>query len=327
MRTIKENAKFNRPHIEMIRAVIVFCLSAPAIIITQSIPKFFQYINRLKDNLTSIDNLEEMASNPVTGIAALKKQLRDALTEMSVAIMQSAYAYATDPEVNNPILAAQMKISRGELNNMTYKDFMAYIGQAIKNVNGVIDELAEFNITPAMTATWLANHTQLKNMLADPKVAHDNIDSIKNDIQDLLRASIILLYNQCDTLALQFKEENINYYRNFRKARKLLPLSRHTKFRVHITDEDGNPQYNIPVSQNNTTNQEFTNVKGEATVYIIINKGADAQPVYEFTLGTAPHAVHTVPLEIKRGETLTMNFILQPSGFIIPAPVNENVNA
>jgi hypothetical protein len=210
---------------------------------------------------------------------------------------------------------------------MTYKEFMGFIGQAIKNVNSVIDQLADFNITPEMTATWLANHTQLKNMLADPKTAHDNIDAIKNNIQDLLRASIIMLYNQCDTIAIQFKKGNINYYRQYRSARKLQPLSKHTKFRVNITDEDGNPQYNIPLLQNNTANSTVTNIKGDATLYIVISKSKDAQPVYEFTLGNAPTQIHTGPLEIKRGSTLTMKFIMQPSGFIIPAPVNENVNA
>jgi hypothetical protein len=327
MKTIKDNAKFDRPHIEMIRAIIAFCLSTAVIAITQSIPKFFQFITRLKNNLISIDNLEQLASNPVTGIAGLKKTLRNALTEMSVAVMQTVYAYATDPDVNNTVLAAQMKISRDQLNKMSYKDFMAFIGQAITNVNGVIDQLAEFNITPELTATWLANHTQLKNMLADPKTAHDNIDAIKNDIQDLLRASMILLYNQCDTVALQFKKDNINYYRQYRSARKLQPLSKHTKFRVHITDEDGNPQYNVPVSQNNTANSTSTDINGDATLYIITHKTKGAQPVYEFTLGNPPQSIHTDPLEIKKGHTLTMNFIMQPSGFIIPAPQDETTAA
>ena len=96
MRNIKDNAKFNRSHIVMIRAVVAFVFSAANLAVTNSIAAFAALMTRLKDNLTAIDNLQQIAANPVTGYAAMKKSLRDALTEMSAAIMQSTYAFAID---------------------------------------------------------------------------------------------------------------------------------------------------------------------------------------------------------------------------------------
>lgn len=324
MRNIKPNAKFSRIHIEMIRAIVTFALNAANVAVTNSIAAFAALIDRLKINLIAIDNLEQIANTPVTGYAAMKKALRDALTEMSVAIMQSVYSFAID--TNNEVLAAQMKTSRSAMKNMNYVDFMAFVGQAITNVNGVIGSLVPYNILPATVTAWTNNRTQLQNVLADPKNAHGNIDAVKKDIQNLLRASMIMLYNQCDTIAPQFKESNTNYYNQYRSNRKLQPLTKHTKFRVTVTDELNQPVYNVKVQQDGTPVIEFTNMDGQATMYVKVNEGTDAQPVYSFTLTSGTNTHSSGNIEIKKGHTVSRSYIMQPSGFIIPAPVDENTN-
>ena len=164
-------------------------------------------------------------------------------------------------------------------------------------------------------------------LLSDPKNEHSGIDAALNDLQDLLRASIIMLYNQCDTIAVQFKENEMNYYHQYRSARKLIPLTKHTKLRVTITNEIGEPQYNIPVAQNNSSNSSSTGINGEATLYIEVKDFGGKTPVYEFTIGKDKSQIQTGPIEIRKGETVSRTYIMQETGFIIPAPQEENINA
>lgn len=324
MRKISAKATFGRIQREMIRSVISFCLSAGNLAVTSTIAAFLSLINRLKVNLDAIDNLEKLASDPVNGKAAQKLQLKNALIEMSNAIMQTVYSMAS--ETNNDNVKDQMRTSASKMRDMSYEKLVDYTGQAIINVTAVLPSLVDYNITAATMTLWQQNVTNLHTVLSNPKAAHKHIDTIKKDAQALYRQCMNMLYNEADTLAMQFKKDHLSYYTEYRAMRKLQPLTQHTKLKVSITNELKEPMFNVQVLQNNKDNKAFTDIKGECTLYIKVNEGPDEQPVYTFTIGTGPHAIQSGDIEIKKGHTQSRSFIMAPSGFIIPAPVSENEN-
>jgi hypothetical protein len=54
MKKFASKAHFSRKHINMITAVVNFCLDAANIAVTTSIAMLLTLVNRLKDNLTAI---------------------------------------------------------------------------------------------------------------------------------------------------------------------------------------------------------------------------------------------------------------------------------
>ena len=242
MRQIKPTSKFNSAHQNMLSTVVSFALNASNLTTTQSIAAFFAIINALKLNLEEIIKIQGDINNPVTGISDQKEVIKNSLVQTSTLVMQTVYAFAV--KKGDSELAKQMQMTSSKLARMKDNVFMGTVQAAIDNVKTVLPDLVAYNITETLVELWEENLGNFKAIVSDPKVAHDSIDVFKNKVQDLLRACIILLYNQADTIAVQFKAEKIDYYRGYRKARKLQPLVKHTKLRVLVTTELG-----VPVSR------------------------------------------------------------------------------
>jgi hypothetical protein len=327
MKNIKANSRFNSSHQNMISAVITFALSSANLAVTSTIAAFLAIINLLKTNLDQVIDLEGKVNNPVTGVGQQKEVYRNALVQMSSLIMQTVYAYAITME--NPELAAKMKMTPSKLARMKDSTFTGTVQGSIDNVTAELDNLGEYNITEALVDSWSEALASFKGIVSQPKVVQDGLDVLRNKIQDLLRASIILLYNQADTIALQFKKENIDYYRGYRKARKLQPLVKHTKLRVLVTTELGVAVPHVKVQQDNSSNYIITDLNGQADLYIQVQQGqtVELNGVYSFTLTLDTMSLNTGDIQIKKGHTVTKNVVMNATNFVIPDVVEEKETA
>lgn len=289
--------------------------------VTKSIKAFETIINLIKGNLVAISNLEKISGSPVTGYAAQKLALRNTLIEFSTAILQSVAAYAV--KTNNNVLLAKVKTSRSALTGMTYEALIEFISAAITVVNPIVDALEDYNVDAATITLWQANLSQLQDVNSNPKNQHAMQNSAKKDIQNLIHACMELLYNQADQIATQFKADNGTYFTEYKYNRKLIPLTRHTKLRVTVTNEINVPIAQVMIKQNGTENFVMTDLKGEASLRIEVKEGVD--PLYNFTISKDGKSKETGLIEIKRGETVSRTFIMAPTGFVLPAPAVEKV--
>lgn len=314
MRYIKQIKNLTRVHLEMIKAVVAFALNSANVAITNSIPSFGQVITMLKSNLTAITNLEAIAGLPVTGYASQKLALKNTLAEFSAAILQSVAAYAVKTQ-NQPLLN-KVQTTRGRLLNMSYAKLIEFITAAINAVDPIVNDLEEYNITPETISLWRTNLSQLNDVYSNPKNQHKNQNQAKKDIAELIRTCMELLYNQADQIAIAFKENNLSYYQQYTANRKLIPLTRHTKFRVTVTNDTNQPIPNVTITQDDTGNFTKTDINGNASLRIKVEEGKD--PLYNFTLTSGTKNTQTGLIEIKRGQTISRSYQIAQDGFIIP---------
>ncbi len=321
MRKIKQNARFNSSHQNMMSAVITYCLSTANIAITSTIAAFLTLINLIKTNVEAIVSLEGQTNSTVTGIGEQKEVIKNSLVQTSALIMQTVFAYANKNGLQE--LAAKMRITPSQLSRMKDSVLTGTVEGAISAVTDVLTDLTTYNITQAVVDMWQDNLDAFTGIVSNPKVAQDGLDVLRNQIQDYLRDNVNLLYNQADTIALQFKSNNLNYYRGYKKARKLIPLVKHTKLRVLVTTELGTPVSHVKVEQDKSTNYVITDINGRADLYIQIQEDNDLKDIYTFTLSKDTLSIKTGEIEIKRGKTVTKNVVMNVDGFILPAPVEE----
>ncbi|MEP7169749.1 MAG: hypothetical protein ABI855_10310 [Bacteroidota bacterium] len=314
---IKPNARFNSSHQNMMSAVITYCLSAANLATTSLIAAFLAVINLIKTNLEAIIALEGQTNSTVNGVAEQKKIAKNSLVQTTALIMQTVYAFALKNGLTE--LKAKMQISPSQLKKMKDKTLIGTVTGAIESVTGVLGQLTTYNITQEVVDLWSDNLESFSSIVSNPKVAHDGIDVLKNRTQDYLRENMDLLYNQADTIALQYKQNNLSYYRGFKKARKLIPLVKHTKLRVLVTTPLGVPVSHVRCQQDHSTNYVITDINGRADLYIQIQTGAtELKSVYTFTLSKDTLRMTTPEFVIKKGRTRTENFVMNVDGFIIP---------
>jgi len=316
-------AKFSRKHINMITAVVSFCLSAANIAVTSSITMLLTFVNRLKDNLTAINNLQQVSVNPITGYASQKAAARVTCTEISVRIMKACFSYAI--EVANDVLRNQMDTTRSKLKNMSDTDFEAFTRNAYNNALPFRSQLEAYGVETEEFDLWIESCDTFKDLIANPSIQRSNKNQSKREIQQILRSSMLLLNNQIDELVLQLQESHPAYFGEYFLNRKLHPLTKHTKFRIRVTNELGEPIYDVRVQQDNSDRMAATDIMGEATVMVQVERNPDTQPVYSFTITNGSQTIQTGNIEIKLGHTVTRHYEMQPTGFILPEPVSETV--
>lgn len=319
MKKISLNSKFSSKHQNMMSAVITFCLQNANLAITQSIAAFFALINLIKANLEAIISIQGTVNSTVTGIADQKAVIKNSLVQTTSLIMQTVYAFAVKNGLNE--LAAKMRVTPSKLRKMKDSVLISTVEGAIASVTGVLPQLVTYNITQPVVDLWTETLVSFKDIVSNPKVAHDGADALRNRVQDYLRENMILLYNQADTISLQFKKDDstITYYRSYRKARKLIPLVKHTKLRVLVTTPMGVPVSHVRVEQDASTNYIITDVNGRADLYIQIPAGeTELKNVYTFTLSKDTLSMKTPEIVIKKGQTVTRNFVMNVDGFVIP---------
>lgn len=321
MRKITSTSRFNSAHQNMMNAVVNFALSTGNLAVTSSIAAFLAIINLLKTNLQAIMNIQGSINSTVNGVAEQKALIKNSLVQTSTLIMQTVYSYAV--KTGNSVLAAQMKMTASKLERMKDTVLAGTVAGAIANVTAVLPQLSTYNITADLIELWTETLGKFNDIVSNPKVAHDGVDVQRNKVQDYLRTNMVLLYNQADTIALQFKKNDIDYYRHYRKERKVKPLVKHTKLRVLVTTELGKPVSHVIVKQNDSTNYVVTDVNGRADLYIDIPKdeAPELSGVYSFTLSKDTLSIESGNITIKKGHTVTKNFVMNVDGFILPEEV------
>jgi hypothetical protein len=297
--------KVNSTHENMIRAVVFFALAAANIAITSSVAAFLVIINSLKGNLTAIDILRAAIAQPLNGYAAQKKALKAALVEMSATIMKAVYTYAIAN--GDQVLAAKMKISRSKLNKMKYVDLVTFVAGAIAIVTPLIPSLTDYNVTLANVTLWSTAKDKLEDVISNPRNAIANKKATNEAIQTLLRDCMLLLTEQADQLAEQFKENNLNYYNEYHANRKLVPHHLSTQLRAHVLDELNQPIVGATVSIDGTDLTSTTNEEG----YALVTKIPFGW--YTVTITTGDNIRAFGPFEFKKGHSLTVHCTTAPT--------------
>jgi hypothetical protein len=309
---ITPTSTFRLMHYIMLQAVVSFALAIDNLGITNSIPAFKTIIDKLKAKLAIIAPLLEFNSRPLSGFARRRKQLKTSISQSGSIIMNAVYNYAVN--IGDTNLQNIMRESKSGLFRLDYTHLTSRMNDAISIITPLLPNLANYDITEAQIT---ALQTDVNEMISiSPKNIYATRNANKREIQKVLRECMAIIYNEGDRQAQSFQKNNFQYFQQYVLNRKLYPNSRHTKFRVHVTDELNQPIPNVKLLQNGTTNFNDTDINGDATLYIKIEEGK--KPLYNFTISQGTQSIKIGPVQIKKGETVTQTIIIQPTGFIIP---------
>ena len=320
-KTVTPTSVFRLMHYIMLQAVVSFALAIDNVGITDSIPAFRVIINKLKAKLALIAPLMEFNSRSLKYFANRRKALKQSISQNGNIIMSAVYNYAVSISDGN--LQELMKSSKSGLFRLKYDPLVSRMNDVINIITPLLPQLATFDVTPEQLDALKADVLEMASI--SPKNIYSTRSANKKEIQKLLRECMTIIYNESDKQAQSFQKQNQPYYDAYLFNRKLYPNTRHTKFKVHVTDELNQPIAEVNVLQNETTNSSNTDINGDATVYIKVEDGK--KPIYNFTISKGTQSKETGLIQIKKGETISQNIIMQPTGFIIPAPVSETVNA
>lgn len=306
---------FSRKHIDMIDAVITFTKAPVNVNTTNSIPAFADIINALIDKRTELEKKLEEANIPATGGAIDKMYAKKLVALYSSTLMQSVKSYALTAGKSK--LFETVNHSRSSLLRMPYTTLVAKVQGAIAAVNAVLPELVKYNITQESIELWQEHLASLIKAINEPKFQHGEQDKAKDSVQDLLRGMVAMLTQHADDVARQFAVSKPDYYYGYRYARKLRPLTRHTKFRVTVTNDLEQPVIDAVITQDGTTNRILTDMNGQANLDLQMVEAGE-QPIYSFTITKGSKSTNSGLIEIKRGQTVSRSYQIAPDGFIIP---------
>lgn len=302
-------------YLNMVNTLIDFALAPANVAVTNLIVPFKNGMVSVKDNYNSIINLRNQAKEVITNFAAEKKALRKKVIDATYTICKSVYAYGIT--TGNQQVISAMKITKRRLNGLKEQTLINTANAAIEAVNGIIDALAPYQVTPQVVEEWQNDVNSYLNILAAPRSAIVRRKSLNTQADELLDATVTLIQNVLDPLALNYIQLNNAYFLQYRGSRRLIGSSRHTRFVVNCSDDAGNPVYGVIITQNGTNNNAVTDINGQAIVFIDVAHGQN--PVYSFTIASGSQQQQSGNIQILKGHTVTRSYTVQPSGFVIPA--------
>lgn len=265
-------------------------------------------------------------SQSVAGGGTQKQQERNILNQLTYAIINAARGYFLS--VGNVNTAQELKKSLSQIQRIADTVIAERAEYWFGIVNAEIANLSDWGITPESMVSWNNQIDAYKNVETLPTSKRELKKSRTAQVKTLIKQGIQLCKDTLDTSALSFIEmgpTQKQFYMDYKSGRIIHDdLTKHTKLIVSVTDELNQPIYDCQILQDGTDNKISTGINGDATLYIKTKTGK--KPVYSFTISKGSSIVTSGPIQISKGETVHRAYIMQPSGFIIPAPVDENTN-
>jgi len=300
-----DNIQFNQ--LNMFRAVSKHASNSQ--LITNTILAFKNGITALNVKITAIQTTSGEQDLAITGVTTNKNQLQETLVQSTFSVISPVKAYAVS--INDTTLEAQMNLSVTELRE-TNDDQIGQKAQTLLNiVNLLIAVLADYGITPAIILSWQQDITNYLNALANPRMAVVHRATLTGELVTLFSEANAILKKTLDPISISFKAANPHYLSDYQKAREIIDLGTGTtrvKGICTLLSPDGEPVYNATVKINEQNIETTTDVLG---LYALEPDTAPATITLTIS-GATIQTQTTPPFEIKQGESIIKNFVLQP---------------
>ncbi|HLG34762.1 MAG TPA: carboxypeptidase-like regulatory domain-containing protein [Bacteroidia bacterium] len=301
-----DNTQFNQ--LNMFRAVSKHAANNQ--LITDTIVAFKNGITALNVKITAIQTTSGEQDLAISGVTTNKNQLQETLCQSTFSVISPVKAYAVS--INDTTLEAQMNLSVSELREIN-DDQIGQKAQTLLNiVNLLIAALADYGITPAIILSWQQDITNYLNALANPRMAVVHRATLTGELVTLFSEANAILKKTLDPISISFKAANPHYLSDYQKARVIIDLGTGTtrvKGICTLLSPDGEPVYNATVKINEQNIETTTDVLG---LYAL--EPAPAPATITLTISGATIQTQTTPpFEIKQGESIIKNFVLQPA--------------
>jgi len=304
-----DNIQFNQ--LKMFRTVIKHATGTPAnTAITNSLAAFKNGITALGAKITAIQTTSGEQDLAITGVTTNKNQLQETLVQSTFSVISPVKAYAVS--INNTTLEAQMNYSLTDLREKNDAQLGPDAQTLLNIVNPLVASLADYGITPAIILSWQTDIDNYLNVLANPRMAVVHRATLTGELVTLFSEANTILKKTLDPISISFKAANPHYLSDYQKAREIIDLGAGTtsvKGICTLLSPDGEPVYNATVKINEQDIETTTDVDG----FFILEPDTAPATITLTISGTGIQSQTTPPFEIKQGESIIKNFVLQPA--------------
>ena len=255
--------------------VINYCTSADHSPVVNSIPAFQADIVSLTAKQTAINNLKTQQESSITGFTETRKNLFNALVEVSYTQLRRGMAYA---KKNDATLFSKLNISMSTLKRMKFSDIGTKMQGCHTALSAVgVDLLAAFGITPESLENWAASISQYTQYISTPPTKRSEHKAITQSLKEAIIDANDFLRTEVSYHADAFINVNNLFYLGFKDQLRInMGSIHHTRLVATLRDDIGNFYPNCKVTVNEFTHPEtgktykayadYTNINGQCTV-------------------------------------------------------------
>ncbi len=199
--------------------VVDAVLDANAVAVA-TVPALVTAQTNLKAKIDAIANTSEQQQTVTSGITPDKNFTRDALRNTTVINAGLLYAYAVS--VNDIILQSLSKVTMSDLKSLKDDDLSERAQTIHDNANTHIAALPPFGIT---AATLTSYQTLIDNYTAKapaPRAKQSEQVALTEQLKTLIKETRTLCRTTLDTLMLNFKLSDTEFYNTYKAAREII---------------------------------------------------------------------------------------------------------
>ena len=322
-----KNLKAVKQKQSMFEAMLAFVFGPLWSVIIMAILPIQQACNSLRDRKTALAAKLALYEELLQSIAQSKDQARLTLAAQSFAIMSSVRSYAVKNGLSS--LAEQLVTSYAKLSKMTFETLLAKTQLAIDLIEPLIPSLVAYQVTADSIETWRANHQALTDLMGESTAAYKQRTQLGESIENDMNNNMEFFNNQFSPLFATFMISQPDLFGAFMRIKRIgNPNIHHTRLIAQCVSELNVPYFGLTVQVNAYTDPKthktyeavigFSNVNGIAEV-------SGFFPANRTVTISGPGVVATTfpPIKFGKAKTVDHQFVLQPSSFELPAPVQS----
>ncbi len=269
-------------------------------------------ISAVVANLISLLGLLNLAGtnqkNSTKGITQTKAQARSALILMALAHSAAGMAYAAN--VGNNTLKVQSKLTESKLQRATDVDFAAICMALYTLLNPLAGSLSSFGANAATLLAFKNAITAYQPVSQTPKTARAIHRATTTNVAAQVTSIDTLVKEQLDTLMVQYKTTNVDFYNAYMDLRHAATTSHHLKtvgIVFHIKTAASVALENAEIKLTSTKGAKRNKLsKLDGSQHVTRLKPA----TYTITVSLPGYVTQTQTITANAPQKLTVNFVM-----------------
>lgn len=226
----------------MYQTVLKLCNENEAI--ADTVEALKEAVSELESKVKKIETKAHIGGENVKGFAAAKKKLKIKVSELGAKVAGAMFAMACAKK--DLKMKPQADFSVTDLRRMRQRDLDGTASNILELAIEHKTALAAYNITKETLETLGDAIKAYRDAMPGPRVAHIQKNGANKSITSLVKATDLFLKDQMDKAAAMLKEDEPDFYKDYRAARKIVqPGVKHTSVAGSFVNKaDGEPVFN-----------------------------------------------------------------------------------
>ena len=192
-------------------------------------------VSKFNDLVTKNDDLMTRVNNIPTVTSGNKKIARADLVAVALKVSSvlKVYAYLTkNQNLTNFVVSSESVL----MERMPQQDFLVYCKNLAKHITPLLDQLADYGLTPEMAQELATEINDYETVMTQPRELINTRKTTNELIEDNLEAIYLLLTNQLDPFMELFKDDT-EFYTGYKAARMIVDPATRSRKEEEVEEE------------------------------------------------------------------------------------------